>query len=175
MGPRSDTQKVCYEWFPRFESVGSDVCMWMSYVYFRVSRSCNRQWVTMLTPMRILWMGSSEFSTVVNFEVNWRNDFEELEKALEDDSGKPDFIFRFYRSSIRVKWTRTSLRVLWLNQGLDISFKLQENLHDWEMISDYCHFCGSRKIQRLIRVSLSTEFFSKRRKNYTFWRETRAS
>ena len=30
----------------------------------------------------------------VNFEVNWRNDFEELEKALEDDSGKPDFIFR---------------------------------------------------------------------------------
>ena len=37
-----------------------------------------------------------------------------------------------------------------------------------------CHFCGSRKIQRLIRVSLSTEFFSKRRKNYTFWRETRA-
>jgi len=23
----------------------------------------------------------------VNFEVNWRNDFEELEKALEDDSG----------------------------------------------------------------------------------------
>ena len=24
----------------------------------------------------------------VNFEVNWRNDFEELEKALEDDSGE---------------------------------------------------------------------------------------
>ena len=33
---------------------------------------------------------------------------------------------------------------------------------------------GFRKNQRLIRVSLSTEFFSKRRKNYTFWRETRA-
>ena len=31
-----------------------------------------------------------------------------------------------------------------------------------------CHKSGSRKIQRLIRVSLSTEFFSKRRKNYTF-------
>ena len=42
------------------------------------------------------------------------------------------------------------------------------------MICDNCHICGSRKIQRLIRVSLSTEFFSKRRKNYTFWRETRA-
>ena len=27
----------------------------------------------------------------VNFEVNWRNDFEELEKALEDDSGKLKF------------------------------------------------------------------------------------
>ena len=24
----------------------------------------------------------------VNFEVNWRNDFAELEKALEDDSGE---------------------------------------------------------------------------------------
>ena len=36
-------------------------------------------------------------------------------------------------------------------------------------------FGGSRKSQRLIRVPLSTEFFSKRRKNYTFWRETRAT
>ena len=41
-------------------------------------------------------------------------------------------------------------------------------------VMKYCHKGGSRKIQRLIRVSLSTEFFSKRRKNYTFWRETRA-
>ena len=34
---------------------------------------------------------------------------------------------------------------------------------------------GLQKNQRLIRVPLSTEFFSKRRKNYTFWRETRAT
>ena len=38
----------------------------------------------------------------------------------------------------------------------------------------YCSVWSYRKIQILIRVSLSTEFFSKRRKNYTFWRETRA-
>ena len=29
----------------------------------------------------------------VNFEVNWRNDFEELEKALEDDSGELELFF----------------------------------------------------------------------------------
>ena len=48
-------------------------------------------------------------------------------------------------------------------------------LHRKVIVKRNCHFCGSRKIQRLIRVSLSTEFFSKRRKNYTFWRETRAN
>ena len=33
----------------------------------------------------------------VNFEVNWRNDFEELEKALEDDSGE----LKFFPACIR--------------------------------------------------------------------------
>ena len=34
----------------------------------------------------------------VNFEVNWRNDFEELEKALEDDSGELKLFSRMYQT-----------------------------------------------------------------------------
>ena len=34
----------------------------------------------------------------INFEVNWRNDFEELEKALEDDSGELKFLSVVYQT-----------------------------------------------------------------------------
>ena len=36
----------------------------------------------------------------VNFEVNWRNDFEELEKALEDDSGELKFFSIVYQAGL---------------------------------------------------------------------------
>ena len=36
----------------------------------------------------------------INFEVNWRNDFEELEKALEDDSGELKFFFIMYQTGL---------------------------------------------------------------------------
>ena len=41
----------------------------------------------------------------INFEVNWRNDFEELEKALEDDSGELKFL-----STVPVRVQRTRIR-----------------------------------------------------------------
>ena len=36
----------------------------------------------------------------VNFEVNWRNDFEELEKALEDDSGELELFSIMYQAGL---------------------------------------------------------------------------